>query len=146
MSDTNKTNENSVRRSFLKASGAAGLLIVRPETAFGSQANSTVEVGVIGCGGRGNWIAPFFPEFAGARLVALADVVKTHLDATAAKLKVDGSRAYYGPDAYKQLVNSKLDAVVVETPTYFHPEMVAAGLDAGKHVYCAKPVAVDVPG
>jgi len=119
---------------------------VRPETAFGSQANSTVEVGVIGCGGRGNWIAPFFPEFAGARLVALADVVKTHLDATAAKLKVDGSRAYYGPDAYKQLVNSKLDAVVVETPTYFHPEMVAAGLDAGKHVYCAKPVAVDVPG
>ncbi len=146
MSDTNKTSENQARRSFLKASGAAGLLIVRPETAFGSQANSTVEVGIIGCGGRGNWIAPFFPEFAGARLVAMADVVKANLDSTTAKFKIDGNRAYYGPDSYKQLANSKLDAIVVQTPTYFHPDMVAAGLDAGKHVYCAKPVAVDVPG
>ncbi len=133
------------RRSFLKSAGA-GVLILKPETVFGSQANSTVEVGLVGCGGRGNWIAPFFPEFTGARVVALADVIRDHLDSTSVKFKVDGSRAYYGPEAFRELANSKLDAVVIETPPYFHPEHVRAAVDAGKHVYVAKPVAVDVPG
>lgn len=133
------------RRDFMK-SAAAGILILRPETAFGSQANSTVEVGIIGCGGRGNWIGQFFPEFTGARVVALADVVKNHLETTAAKFKVEGSRSYYGPDAYKELSASKLDAVVIETPPYFHPEQARHAVEAGKHVFMAKPVAVDVPG
>lgn len=146
MNGSSQTKPDPARRGFLKASGAVGLLIVRPETAFGSQANSTVEVGLVGCGGRGNWIAPFFPEFTGARIVALADVVKANLDSTVAKFKLDSSRAYYGPDAYKQLTHSKVDAVAIETPPYFHPEQAAAAVDAGKHVFCAKPVAVDVPG
>lgn len=123
-----------------------GVLLLRPETVFGTQANSTVEVGLIGAGGRGNWIAPFFPEYTGARIVALADVIKEHLHQTRKTLDVDSSRAYYGPDAYRELVNSKLDAVVIETPPYFHPEHANAAVEAGKHVYVAKPVAVDVPG
>jgi predicted dehydrogenase len=105
-----------------------------------------VEVGLVGCGGRGNWIGAFFPEYAGARIVALADVVKTHLESTSTKFKVDPARAYYGPDAYKELAGSKVDAVIVETPPYFHPDQVRFAVDAGKHVYVAKPVAVDVPG
>jgi predicted dehydrogenase len=136
---------NTERREFLKGA-TAGLLIVKSETAFGTQANSTVEIGLVGCGGRGNWITPFFIEYAGARVVALADVIKTHLDTTRDKFNVDGSRAYYGPDAYKELAASKLDAVIIETPTFFHPEQAEAAVDAGKHVYLAKPVAVDVPG
>ena len=103
-------------------------------------------MGLIGCGGRGNWIAPFFPEHTGARVVALADVVKDHLDSTAATFKVAASRAYYGPDAGRQLAQSAVDAVVIETPTYYHAEQAAFAVDAGKHVYMAKPVAVDVPG
>ncbi|MBI4892829.1 MAG: Gfo/Idh/MocA family oxidoreductase [Acidobacteria bacterium] len=133
------------RRDFLKAA-SAGLMILKPETAFSYQANSTVEVGVVGCGGRGNWIGPFFPEFAGARIVAAADVQQTSLSNTAEKWKVEKSRSYLGPDGYKQLANSKLDAVVIETPTFYHPEIGAAAVDAGKHVYMAKPIAVDVPG
>jgi myo-inositol 2-dehydrogenase / D-chiro-inositol 1-dehydrogenase len=133
------------RRSFLKAA-ASGVLILKPETVFGSQANSAVEVGIIGCGGRGNWIGKFFPEFTGARIVALADVIQGHLDKTRDGFKVDAGRAYYGPDAYKQLAHSKLDAVVIETPPYFHPLHAQEAADAGKHVYLAKPVAVDVPG
>jgi len=135
----------SHRRSFLKTA-ATGILILKPATVFGSQANSNVEVGLIGCGGRGNWIGPFFPEHTGARVVALADVVKDHLDGTAATFKVAASRAYYGPDAGRQLAQSALDAVVIETPTYYHAEQALAAVDAGKHVYMAKPVAVDVPG
>ena len=140
-----QSTSNPERRGFLKAA-AGGVLILKPETVFGSQANSTVEVGLVGCGGRGNWIGEFFPEYAGARIVALADVVKTNLEKTSTKFKVDGARAYYGPEAYKELAGSKLDAVIVETPPYFHPEHVNAAVNAGKHVYIAKPVAVDVPG
>ena len=139
------TNAKTERRRFLQA-GAAGLLVLKPQTVFGSQANSTVEVGIVGCGGRGNWIGPFFPEFAGARIVALADVIRDNLESTRTKFQVDAGRAYYGPEAYKELAQSKLDAVVIETPTYFHPEQAQAAIDAGKHVFVAKPVAVDVPG
>jgi predicted dehydrogenase len=135
----------SGRRDFVKTA-AAGLLILKPATAFGSQANSAVEVGIVGCGGRGNWIGPFFPEFTGARIVAVADVIQSHLDSTRDKFKVDASRAYYGPDSYKELAHSKLDGVVIMTPPLYHPEEAEEAVKAGKHVYCAKPIAVDVPG
>ena len=133
------------RRDFVKAA-AAGLLILKPETVFGSQANSTVEVGIIGCGGRGNWIGPFFPEYTGARIVALAEVMRDRLDSTRDKFKVDASRAYYGPEAYKELAHSKVDGVIIMTPPLFHPEEAEEAVKAGKHVYCAKPIGVDVPG
>lgn len=142
----NPNADSSPRREFLKAAAATGILVAKPETVFGSQANSTVEVGLVGCGGRGNWIAPFFPEFAGARIVAAAEVIKDRLDSTRDKLKVDASRAYYGPEAYKELAHSKLDAVILETPPIFRPQHAEEAVKAGKHVYLAKPVAVDVPG
>jgi predicted dehydrogenase len=44
------------------------------------------------------------------------------------------------------MLEQKLDAVAIESPPYFHPEQAAAAIDAGKHVYLAKPIAVDVPG
>jgi len=138
-------NPTSDRRGFLKGS-AAGLLILKPSIVFGSEANSTVELGLIGCGGRGNWIGPFFPEFTGAKIVALADVIREHLDTTAEKFRVGSSRAYYGGGAYKELASSKLDGVIIETPTYFHPEIARAAVESGKHVYVAKPAAVDVYG
>ena len=135
---------NARRRSFLQAAG--GLLLLKPETVFGSQANSTIEVGIVGCGGRGNWIAPFFPAHAGAKVVALAEVIRTRLDSTRRDLQVDPARAYWGPDAYRELAESKLDAVVIETPPYYHPAHAEAAVAAGRHVFCAKPIAVDVPG
>src|SRR5580704_10995657 len=135
----------SVGRRDLFRAAAGGILLLKPETVFGSQANSTVEMGLVGCGGRGNWLAPFFPEYTGARIVALADVVKSNLNSTSQKLQVDAARAYHGPDAYRELAHSKLDGVIIETPTYFHAMQAAAAVAAGKHVYCAKPIAVDVP-
>lgn len=134
------------RRDFLGKTAASGLLLLRPETAFTYQANSTVELGLVGCGSRGNWISPFFQEYTGARIAALADVVRANLDRTRAKFNVDESRAFYGPQAYAEVAASNVDAVVIETPPYFHPEHAMAAVDAGKHVYLAKPVAVDVPG
>ncbi len=136
-------HSSPARRRFLQSAG--GVLLLKPEIVFGSQANSTVEVGLVGCGGRGNWIAPFFPEHAGARVVAVADVIQSRLESTRDKLHVSPNRAYWGPDAHRELAHSTLDAVVIETPPYFHPAHAASAIAAGKHVFCAKPVAVDVP-
>jgi predicted dehydrogenase len=134
------------RRDFLKTSAASGLLLLKPDTVFGTQANSTVEIGVIGCGGRGNYIGNFFVEYAGARVAALADPFRDRMEAMRSKFNVDPSRMYGGLNGYLDLAASKLDAIAVESPVYFHPEHVEAGIEAGKHVYVAKPLAVDVPG
>ena len=138
----------SGRRGFLRESAAtaAGWLILKPQTAFGYQANSNVEVGLIGCGSRGNWVTDFFVEFTGSRVVALCDAFSKPLDEAGVKYKVDASRCYAGLNGYHGLVHSNLDAVIIETPPYFHPEHAAAAVSAGKHVFMAKPVAVDVPG
>ncbi|MEN6608052.1 MAG: Gfo/Idh/MocA family oxidoreductase [Bryobacteraceae bacterium] len=134
------------RRDIIKKGAAAGVLILKPATVFGSQANSALELGMIGCGSRGKFIAGLFTEHVGARVVALADVFADSVDGAAAKLAPQSPRRYVGVKSYEELVNSKLDAVAIETPPYFHPEHVAAAVAAGKHVYLAKPVAVDVPG
>lgn len=135
------------RRRFLQSGAAvSAMLVLKPQTVFGTQANSAVELGIIGCGGRGNWIGGHFIEFTNTRIVALHDPFRDKLEATAAKFKVDRSRLYGGLDGYKDLVASQLDAVAIESPPYFHPEQAAAAVAAGKHVFLAKPVAVDVVG
>jgi predicted dehydrogenase len=142
-----ENDSKSERRKFLGSSrGAVGLLLLKPETVFGSQANSTVEIGLIGAGGRGNWIGDFFVGPGGARITAIADAFVDRLETAGAKFGVPANRRYRGIESYQQLLASKVDAVVVETPPYFHPEQVAAAVAAGKHVFLAKPVAVDVPG
>lgn len=139
-------NPATERRTFLGASaGAAGLLILKPETVFGSAANSAVEIGLIGAGGRGAWLGDFFNQ-QGGRITALADVFIDRLETAGAKFGVAAGRRYRGFQAYQELLASKVDAVVLETPPYFRPEQAAAAVAAGKHVFLAKPVAVDVPG
>jgi len=146
------------RRAFLESAGAAaGLMIIKPELVRGTQANSAVRVGLLGCGGRGTADATSMAESAGARVVALADLFedrvtagKKHFDEIARKMGYAGvapSQLFQGPKACERIVSSKeVDAVVIATPPYFHPQHLAAVVDAGKHVYCEKPVAVDVAG
>ena len=134
---------DSARREFL---GAAGVLILKPHTVFGTQAGSALEIGIIGCGGRGIFIGGFFQEYTGARIVALHDPFADRLETIQQKLKLSGPRLYRGLEGYRDLVASRLDAVVIESPPYFHPEQVEAAVAAGKHVFLAKPVAVDVSG
>jgi predicted dehydrogenase len=60
---------------------------------------------------------------------------------------IDSSQLFKGPDAYQQIVQSKeVDFILITTPPYFHPHHLETVVAAGKHVYCEKPVAVDVPG
>ena len=135
------------RRDFVETTAAAaGLLIVRPETAFGYQANSTVELGLVGCGSRGNWISPFIPGVhrrPHRRARRRRQGQSRHHARQSSKSTPPAPITARAPTS--ELAASKVDAVVIETPPYYHPEHANAAVDAGKHVYLAKPVAVDVP-
>jgi predicted dehydrogenase len=142
------TQDNLGRRDFLKAAGA-GLMMIRPELVRGAQANSAVRLGLLGCGGRGTTVATGMVKNAGARLVALGDLFEDQLTKAKAHFDplgpVDSSLLFTGPHAYEKMASSKeIDAIYIATPPYYHPEHLAAVVAAGKHVYCEKPVGVDV--
>ena len=136
------------RRRFIAGTGASVLAftVLKPGLVGGAEANSKIDIGLIGCGGRGKWIADLFQKNGGYNFVAVADYFQDHADEAGVKFNVPAARRFTGLSAYRKLLEQKLDAVVIETPPYFHPEQAAAGIDAGKHVYLAKPIAVDVPG
>jgi myo-inositol 2-dehydrogenase / D-chiro-inositol 1-dehydrogenase len=136
------------RRKFLAGAGTAalGFTILKPELVRAADANSKINVGVIGCGGRGAWIAELFAKNGNYNVVAVSDYFQDRVDPIGEKLKIPAAKRFTGLSGYKRLLEEKLDAVAIETPPYFHPEQVAAAVDAGKHVYLAKPLAVDVPG
>jgi len=146
-------DETIGRRGFLGA--AAAFTILKPQIVRGMQANSAVRVGLLGCGGRGGNHVETILKNTDARVIALADMVQDRLDTakqfvdklSAAKGHAGIEKTFLGPKAYQQIAESKdVDAVVIATPPYYHVEHLAAIVAAGKHVYCEKPVAVDVPG
>ena len=136
------------RRDFLKntVAGAAAMSLIGPQSVSASEANSKVTLGLIGCGGRGNWIANLFHQHGGYRFIATADYFADRAEAAAGRLNVPAKMAFSGLSAYKRVLDAKPDAIVIESPPYFHAEQALAGVDAGCHVYSAKPIAVDVPG
>jgi myo-inositol 2-dehydrogenase / D-chiro-inositol 1-dehydrogenase len=136
------------RRQFIAGAGAAavGMTILKPQLAFADAANRKLDIGLIGCGGRGQWITKFFTDHGGFNVVACADYFQDKVDTVGDKNGIPAASRFAGLSGYKRLLEQKLDAVVIETPPFFHPEQAAAAVDAGKHVYLAKPIAVDVPG
>ncbi len=134
------------RRNFLVTAAAAGTAVMHSTNALGSEANSKLEIGIIGSGQRGVWIGQLFEEFTNTKVVAVHDYFKMRADFAGEQLDVPEHRRYYGLDGYHALLDSGVDAVAVESPTYFHPEQAVAALEAGVHVYLAKPIAGDVWG
>ena len=136
------------RRSFIKAAAAsaAGVMLVKPESVYGTPANSAIAIGIVGCGGRGLYIGNYFLQHTAAKIVALHDPFTDRLEEAQKRFQASGMRLYKGLDGYGELVNSALDAVVIESPPYYHPQQAEAAVQAGKHVFLAKPVAVDAPG
>ena len=143
------------RRRFLAGSAASGLLLVKSSTAFGYEANSAVRLGLLGCGNRGTAVATSFAQNTTARVVALADLFPDNLakgEATFndvnAKLgqgKIAKGLQFHGARAYEALAQSKeIDMMQISTPPWFHVEHLEAAVAGGKHVYCEKPVGIDV--
>jgi predicted dehydrogenase len=136
------------RRQFLVRAGAAslGATLLQPQLAHSQTAGPKLDLGLIGCGGRGRWIADLFAASGRFNVVAGADYFSGQTAELAKKHNLPAERCFSGLSGYRKLLDLKLDAVVIESPPYFHPEQAAAAVAAGKHVYLAKPAAVDVPG
>ncbi len=149
MKFAHKKGNSLSRREFISAAGATtlSLSIFDAKLMAGTEANQKINLGLIGCGKRSNWIANLFAQHGGYNISAAADYFPEQADKLAEKYQVLSSRRFSGLDGYKRLLElNDLHAVIVQSPPYFHPEHAAAAVEAGKHVFIAKPVAVDVPG
>lgn len=162
-SSTGQTPDRSVtRRDFVAAAGmvtAAGL--VMPRSAFGAFARGadTLRVGLVGCGGRGTGAAAqALHADPGTVLVAMGDVFDDRLqsslkgiteemgDQAAQRVQVPKERQFVGFDSYKKVIDSGVDVVLLCGYPRFRPEQLEYAVNAGKHVFLEKPVAVDPPG
>ncbi len=159
--DSNRTPE-STRRGFLKTStaatigaGLAGSLVVPSGVYAGG--DEQIKVGLVGCGGRGTGAASQALHTAGdVKLIAMGDAFQDRLEGSLGELSKDEQikgrldvptdRRFVGFDAYQQVINSGVDLVILATPPGFRPIHFAAAVDAGKHVFMEKPVAVDATG
>jgi myo-inositol 2-dehydrogenase / D-chiro-inositol 1-dehydrogenase len=131
------------------------MLLLKPRVAFGYDANSAVRHGLLGCGNRGTSVATSFAQNTSAQVVALADLFadnlaagRDHFDKLNASLNrstIDSKMLFHGPHAFEQLSASKdIDLIQISTPPFFHVQHLEAAVASGKHVYCEKPVGIDV--
>ncbi len=130
-------------------------MLLKANTAFGYQANSAVRLGLLGCGNRGTAVATSFSRNTAAQVVALADLfadrlearhdIFNKLNAELGRAPIDSSLLFRGPHAFEQLAGSNgVDLIQISTPPFFHVQHLEAAVAAGKHVYCEKPVGIDV--
>ena len=163
MSEREVSSESPARsrRAFLRTSSTvavgAGIAtnLVVPKFAHGDGDNTgTIKVGLIGCGGRGSGAANnAIQADANCQLFALADVFEDRLQERRNLLAKGGERlavaddmCFTGFDAYKHLLATDVDVVLLATPPHFRPEHFRACVEAGKHTFVEKPIAVDAPG
>jgi predicted dehydrogenase len=147
----------TTRRDFLAASAAGATALVGFMPAVHAAGGDTLRVGLIGCGGRGTGAATqALRADPNVKLVAMGDAFADRLEGSLSQLQSDGDIAgkvevkpghrFTGFDAYAGVLASGVDVVLLATPPHFRPAHIKAAVDAGKHVFCEKPVAVDTPG
>ncbi|HSC27282.1 MAG TPA: Gfo/Idh/MocA family oxidoreductase [Vicinamibacterales bacterium] len=148
------------RRTFIQTTAAATAAMVFP-SGVRLAGSDVIRVGVVGCGGRGTGAArDCLRSSDGVELVALGDLTadrlaqcRTALAEAAAKdaafgekLKVTEDRCFVGFDAYEKVLASDIHLVILATPPGFRPAHLAAAVEAGKHIFAEKPVAIDAAG
>jgi myo-inositol 2-dehydrogenase/D-chiro-inositol 1-dehydrogenase len=146
---------NTTRREFLKQSavlaaaasstGIGSALAADQPSAASRQRDRIIKLGLIGCGGRGPWLADLFKKHGGYDMHAVADYFADSAEKAGARFGVDKARCFSGLAGYKRLLDSGVEAVVVVNVPRFHAEHGYAAIEAGCHVFAAKPVAIDVP-
>ena len=151
------------RRTFVKASAAVAAtgLMASPASALRLQdrpSTNRLKVGVIGFGGRGTGAAQNILQASpDTEIVAVGDMFTEHIDSGLAELgkldpsmaervKVPAERRYTGFNAYKGVLQENVDIVILATPPHFRAMHFETAINAGKHVFMEKPVAVDPVG
>ncbi len=146
---------STTRREFLRTSAAVGTLAAIPTVH--AAGDDVIRVGLVGCGGRGTGAATqALSADPNVKLVAMADAFEDRLMESLSFLQGDGKVApkvdvrpegrFVGFDACEKLIASGVDVVLLCTPPHFRPQHLRAAIEAGKHVFAEKPVAVDAPG
>lgn len=149
-------NTNSDRRDFLKAAGGA-VIAGFPAIISAQTVTNAIKVGLVGCGGRGSGAASQALKADDySELTAVADIDKGQIERSLERLKriakigdrvrVESDKQYIGLDAYKHVIDSGVDVVLLATPPGFRPIHLAACVAANKHIFCEKPVSTDAPG
>src|SRR5262245_18706832 len=146
------------RRDFLKSSSAAALAAPFVLTAQAKDVSpgETLKVGLVGCGGRGTGAAAqALKADQNVELVAVGDAFERPIagalkaistEAGEDKVKVRANSRFVGLDAYQKVIDSGIDVVLLASPPGFRPVHLKAAVDAGKHIFCEKPMATDAPG
>lgn len=156
---TNPIQETS-RRDFLKSSSGIALSAgtvaqLTMSSGLYAAADDTIKVGLVGCGGRGTGAASQALSTEGnVKLVAMGDAFDDRLNGALNNLKnskkdrvaVDDDHKFVGLDAYKKVIDSGVDLVILATPPGFRPMQFEYAVQKGKHVFMEKPVATDAPG
>jgi predicted dehydrogenase len=149
----------SERREFLKATtGALGAVVTGfPAIISAQTVTNAIKVGLVGCGGRGSGAAAQALNADDYNdLVAVADIDQANIDKCldslkriakiADRVKVEQPKQFLGLDAYRKLLDSGIDVVLLATPPGFRPMHLAACVAANKHIFCEKPISTDGPG
>lgn len=158
-SDDLRGGARPTRREFLKSASAAGstaALLATGNYGF-AQGSDQINVGLIGCGGRGSGAAAdALQADPGVHLTAMGDVFQAHLDRSLGNLKklegigsrvvVPPSNQFIGLDAYQRVIASGVDVVLLCSPPGFRPQHIKAAIAAGKHIFAEKPMGTDVAG
>jgi predicted dehydrogenase len=155
------------RRDFLRTStvAAAGAMATQAVPGVAAYANGSdrLKIGLVGCGTRGTTdaancvrgrpgvelhaLGDLFEERRGRdRRMGMNDGYQWLKSQVGDKMNVPPERRFVGWDAYKKVLETDIDLVLFVTPPHFRPQMVRAGIEAGKHVFMEKPVAVDPVG
>ena len=144
------------RRDFAKASALTGFAILSARGAEAADSkNEVIKVGLIGCGGRGTGAAVnCLTGNKNVVITALADAFEERATKCAERLKaqfkergeVKPDHIFVGLDAYQKLLATDCDMIIHATPPYARPVQIAAAVDAGKHIFTEKPIAVDAAG
>ena len=159
--ENNQPNKPNRRRfmsttSKLAVAGSVGALAL-PKAAMGfhNSVNDKLKIGLVGCGGRGTGaILNAMKADSNLEVTALADAFMDRIDLCVGslekqipdKLNLPEEHKFTGFDCYKKLCETDVDVVLLATPPHFRPAQLKAAVDANKHVFCEKPVGVDVPG
>jgi len=138
------SNKGATRRDVIRSTGAAtAFTIMSAKSVRGSQANSTLSVGLIGSGNRGSYDASIVQADPRAQITAMCDIFPDQFEKAQQRIKAPNPAKY---SDFEKLLASGVDAVLITTPVFEHPRMLLAAVQAKKHAYCEKPAGVDAEG
>ena len=151
-----QTTPELSRRDFIKTSAVLGAMSFGVSTnKIFAAGSDKVRVGLIGCGGRGtNDATKCLKSSQNVELVAMGDTFSDRLESCrrnlkeklGEKVKVPDDACFSGFDAYKKVLACDVDMVILTTTPHWRPMQLKAAIEAGKHVFMEKPVAVDPVG